>query len=51
MLPALERGGFMKAFVDKGRFRPVMEKIPVAVVLDPDVGLSGAKRIAMGKAG
>jgi glucokinase len=51
MLPAIERGGFMKAFVDKGRFRPVMEKIPVAVVLDPDVGLSGAKRIAMGTAG
>jgi glucokinase len=49
MLPAIEKGGFVDAFVDKGRFRSMMEKIPVAVVLDPDVGLSGAKRVAAGK--
>jgi glucokinase len=47
MLPALERG-FRAAFEDKGRFRGLMEKVPVAVVLDSDVGLAGAKRVAMG---
>lgn len=48
MLPVLERGGFHAAFVDKGRFRPLLEKIPVSVVLDGDVGLKGAARVAMG---
>jgi glucokinase len=49
MLPVVQRGGFLKAFADKGRFRALMEKIPVAVVLDSDVGLAGAARVAMGK--
>src|SRR5450631_4595751 len=40
MLPVIERGGFMEAFVDKGRFKTMMQKIPVAVVTDRDVGLS-----------
>jgi glucokinase len=47
MLPVLERGTFRAAFEDKGRFRGLMEKVPVAVVLDSDVGLAGAKRVAM----
>lgn len=46
MVGVLDEGGFRGAFVDKGRFRPVMEAIPVAVVLDGDVGLSGAARVA-----
>jgi glucokinase len=48
MLPVLERGGFRAGFEDKGRFRVLMEKIPIAVVLDSDVGLEGAKRAAVG---
>jgi len=48
MLPVLERGAFRAAFEDKGRFRSLMEKVPVAVVLDSDVGLAGARRMAMG---
>ncbi|HEX8796673.1 MAG TPA: glucokinase [Polyangiaceae bacterium] len=48
MLPVLQRGGFHGAFLDKGRFRELLEKIPVAVVLDGDVGLAGASRVAMG---
>jgi glucokinase len=44
MLPLLEHGGFRRAFAAKGRFTPFMEKIPVAVVLDKDVGLAGAAR-------
>lgn len=37
---------FRRAFADKGRFAPMMERIPVAVVLDSDVGLAGATRVA-----
>jgi glucokinase len=47
MLPVLERG-FRAAFEDKGRFGGLMKTIPVAVVLDSDVGLAGAKRVALG---
>jgi glucokinase len=47
MLPVLERHGFREAFEDKGRLRPLMQAIPMAVVLDSDVGLSGAKQVAM----
>ena len=50
MLSVLEQGGFMSAFVDKGRFKGMMEKIPVAVVTDRDVGLAGSKRVVLGKA-
>ena len=49
MLPVFEKGSFRAAFEDKGRFRALMEKVPVAVVLDSDVGLAGAKRVAMGR--
>ena len=48
MLSVFDRGGFRRAFADKGRFTPFMEKIPVAVVLDNDVGLAGAARVALG---
>jgi glucokinase len=47
MLPVLERGGFMKAFADKGRFKGMLEKVPVAVVTDSDVGLQGSTRVAL----
>jgi glucokinase len=45
-LPLLEAGGFMRAMLDKGRMRPLMEKVPVHVVLNPQVGLIGAARYA-----
>jgi glucokinase len=47
-LSVIERGGFYKSFLDKGRQSPLMEQIPVAVVLDTDVGLAGAVRVALG---
>jgi len=47
MLPVLERGGFRAAFEDKGRLRPLLEAMPMAVVLDSDVGLKGAKQVAV----
>jgi glucokinase len=42
ILPMLQQGAFMKAFSVKGRMRPLLEKIPVYVILDPKVGLIGA---------
>lgn len=45
-LPLLENGGFLEAFRAKGRLRPMLEQVPVHVVLDPKVGLLGAALVA-----
>jgi|PlaIllAssembly_1097288.scaffolds.fasta_scaffold14952_2 glucokinase len=42
ILPLLQKGAFMKAFSSKGRMRPLLEKVPVHVILNPKVGLIGA---------
>ncbi|HJL20507.1 MAG TPA: glucokinase [Sandaracinaceae bacterium LLY-WYZ-13_1] len=44
--PMLERGDFLAAFRAKGRMEPVLDRVPVRVVLDPEVGLLGARRAA-----
>ncbi len=36
------KGPFMGAFLDKGRLRPILEKIPVAICKDSKIGLAGA---------
>jgi glucokinase len=46
LLPMLRTGAFLGAFLDKGRFRPLLEKVPVVVVLDSNIGLAGAARYA-----
>lgn len=46
-LEKLQDGTFMRAFCSKGRLRPVLEQIPVHVVLEPRVGLLGAARQAV----
>jgi glucokinase len=38
----LKDGEFLRAFVNKGRYRELMKTMPVEVVLDPEVGLRGA---------
>jgi len=38
--------GFMEAFLAKGRMQDLMEKMPVYVVLEPEVGLKGAHLLA-----
>jgi glucokinase len=43
LVSVLARGEFIEAFLDKGRFRGLLEKIPVAVVMDTDIGLAGAR--------
>lgn len=41
---------FLEAFLDKGRMRPLLENMPVAVCLEPRAGLVGAAAHALGSA-
>ncbi len=38
---------FMESFLDKGRMQPLMESIPVKIVLNEDSGLFGAARFTL----
>ncbi len=51
LAPKLTDGGFMRAFVDKGRLRPLLEAIPVRVILNSNTALLGAARYAAVDAG
>jgi glucokinase len=42
ILPALEAGGFMQAFLAKSPMDELIASIPVSVILKPDAGLLGA---------
>jgi glucokinase len=42
IMPALTDGAFRQAFLNKGRFADLLEKIPVHIITDPRVGLRGA---------
>lgn len=42
ILPLLKGECFLKAFVNKGRLAHVVERIPVHVILNPDIALFGA---------
>lgn len=42
----LARGGFVRAFCDKGRFSDLMRNMPLHVVMNPNVGLIGAVQVA-----
>jgi glucokinase len=46
LLPELSDGRFRDAFLDKGRMRPLLEAMPVQVVLDDSAGLLGAALLA-----
>ena len=48
LAPWFLRGGFRKAFLGQGRMRPLLEPIPVRVVLETRTALFGAARVAMG---
>jgi glucokinase len=47
ILPRLEGPAFLKAFAGKGRMRPLLETIPVRVILTDQAGLRGAAHCAM----
>lgn len=42
ILPLIQEGSFIHAFTHKGRVSPLLERVPVHVVLNPQVGLIGA---------
>jgi glucokinase len=46
MLKMLGNGGFTSAFLDKGRLAPLLESIPVRVILDDTCALLGAAAYA-----
>lgn len=46
LIATLRGGVFMRALLDKGRMRPVLERLPVAVVMTPRVALLGARSLA-----
>ncbi len=46
IVPKLEDGTFMEAFLAKGRMRPLLEAIPVRVVLNEQTALLGAAHCA-----
>ena len=50
ILKTLASGGFMQAFLDKGRLSPLLELIPVRVILDESCALLGAAAYAESRA-
>lgn len=50
IMERLRQPGFMESFLAKGRMRPLLEVMPVKVILNDKVGLWGAARRAMGLA-
>jgi glucokinase len=48
ILSILEEGLFMKAFTNKGRFKNLLEQIPVRVILNDKAALLGAAFYALG---
>jgi glucokinase len=49
-LKTLGDGGFMQAFLDKGRLSPLLQSIPVRVILDDTCALLGAAAYAEARA-
>jgi glucokinase len=50
ILKTMESGEFTKAFLDKGRLSPLLEAIPVRVILDETCALLGAAAFAEARA-
>src|SRR2546426_12520006 len=42
----LKSGGFLTAFRSKGRLSELLARVPVHVIMNPDVGLLGAAAVA-----
>ena len=50
ILKTMRDGQFMKAFLDKGRLSPLLEALPVRIILDDTCALLGAAAFAEAKA-
>ena len=51
ILPKMKEPRFMESFLDRGRMRPVLEAMPVRVILNERTALLGAARHALREAG
>ncbi len=51
ILPVLSGGSFLEAFLDKGRFRDFLRRVPVRVILDDTAALLGAAHYALAMEG
>ena len=49
--PKIADGAFVRAFVAKGRMQPLLEAMPVHVILNPKTALLGSARYAAVRAG
>lgn len=47
ILPLLQTGRFLEVFKQKGRMKPLLDRVPVYVVLNPQVGLIGSVQYAL----
>jgi len=47
LLPRIRAGGLLAAFRSKGRLAPLLERIPVSVILDEQTSLWGAAHVAL----
>ena len=50
ILKTLENGFFIEAFLDKGRLSPLLQSIPVRIILDENCALLGAAAFAEARA-
>ena len=50
ILPKLKTPMFLDAFVDKGRMRPLLQAMPIHVIVNENAGLLGAARCAVVRA-
>jgi len=46
LLPQLRSETFRRAFAAKGRFEPVLQRVPIVVIVHPEPGLLGAAALA-----
>ncbi|HVC49990.1 MAG TPA: glucokinase [Burkholderiales bacterium] len=51
IIAALKQPTFMRAFIAKGRMQPLLESMPVRVILNPDTALLGSARCAALRSG
>jgi glucokinase len=47
ILPLMKKGAFIDAFLSKGRMRPLLEAMPVRIVLNDDAGILGAAQYTL----
>jgi glucokinase len=49
MLPGIDTAHFLRSFANKGRFSEFMGRFPIHVIMNPDVGMMGARQFALQK--